>query len=107
MHVAGDIRKILHDHGVHSSTIQPEFHIAQGAPPEEHLIVRQLSPYSQLTKPPPQTNQETHCLIPCPPDQVCAPENACCRKSASYFLPHRVSYLPPALLKPPPPLVDV
>jgi len=37
MTVAHVIRKILHDHGVHSSTIQPEY-----TPPEEQLIVGTL-----------------------------------------------------------------
>jgi solute carrier family 30 (zinc transporter), member 1 len=40
MLLAHDIRKILHDHGVHSSTIQPEFHGPDDAPFEEDLIVR-------------------------------------------------------------------
>lgn len=26
MHIARDIRRVLHEHGVHSTTIQPEFH---------------------------------------------------------------------------------
>ena len=40
MILAHDIRKILHDHGVHSSTIQPEFHGTDDASSEEYLIVR-------------------------------------------------------------------
>jgi solute carrier family 30 (zinc transporter), member 1 len=39
MHIAHAIRKILHDHGVHSSTIQPEFHMAENTPPEDTAIV--------------------------------------------------------------------
>jgi len=42
MRIAQDIRRVLHDHGVHSSTIQPEFHDAANAPSEEHLIVSGL-----------------------------------------------------------------
>lgn len=39
MPVAAKIRKALHERGIHSSTIQPEYH-ARNAPPEEHLKVR-------------------------------------------------------------------
>jgi len=63
MPVAAKIRKALHLHGIHSSTIQPEYHHPRDSPPEEHL----------------KTSAETSCLIPCPPDQACNPaENACC-----------------------------
>ncbi|CAL1695437.1 unnamed protein product [Somion occarium] len=63
MPVAAAIRKALHQHGIHSSTIQPEYHHPRHSPPEEHL----------------KTSEETSCLIPCPPDQYCNPsENACC-----------------------------
>lgn len=37
MPVASSIRKALHHHGIHSSTIQPEYHHPKNAPPEEHL----------------------------------------------------------------------
>jgi len=61
MPVAVNIRKALHHHGIHSSTIQPEYY--RMGPPEEHL----------------KTSLETSCLILCPPDQECdAQENACC-----------------------------
>lgn len=46
MPVAANIRKALHDRGIHSSTIQPEYH-SRHAPPEEHLKVgkvRRCSP---------------------------------------------------------------
>ncbi|KAL6304287.1 cation efflux protein [Sparassis latifolia] len=63
MPVAAHIRKALHHHGIHSSTIQPEYHPSRGSPPEERL----------------KTSAETSCLILCPPDQECNPsENACC-----------------------------
>lgn len=39
MPVAAQIRKVLHDRGVHSSTIQPEYHHPRNSPPEEHLRV--------------------------------------------------------------------
>ena len=42
MSVASKIRRVLHLHGVHSSTIQPEYHHPHNAPPEEHLKVRHL-----------------------------------------------------------------
>jgi len=62
MPVAAAIRKALHHQGIHSSTIQPEYH-PRTAPPEENL----------------KTSAETSCLIMCPPDQECNPaENACC-----------------------------
>ncbi|KAK7694841.1 hypothetical protein QCA50_002029 [Cerrena zonata] len=65
MPVASAIRKVLHHHGIHSSTIQPEYHHVKNAPPEDHL----------------KTTEETSCLIPCPPDQACNPsENACCAR---------------------------
>ncbi|KAL5519522.1 ZRC1_2 [Sanghuangporus vaninii] len=60
MQVATDIRKALHDRGIHSSTIQPEYH-----------------PSRQ-----PQTvgaSNATSCLVMCPPNQNCNPsEHACC-----------------------------
>ncbi|EJF67023.1 cation efflux protein [Dichomitus squalens LYAD-421 SS1] len=63
MPVAAKIRKALHDRGIHSSTIQPEYHHPRNSPPEEHL----------------RTSAESSCLILCPPDQICDPsENACC-----------------------------
>ncbi|KAL0951089.1 hypothetical protein HGRIS_007827 [Hohenbuehelia grisea] len=65
MPVAAKIRKALHHHGIHSSTIQPEYH-PRAAPPEEHL----------------KTSQDTSCLILCPPDEECNPENACCPPAA-------------------------
>ncbi|KZT05945.1 zinc/cadmium resistance protein [Laetiporus sulphureus 93-53] len=63
MPVAAEIRKALHHQGIHSSTIQPEYHNPRNSPPEEHL----------------KTSEETSCLILCPPDEECNPsENACC-----------------------------
>ncbi|KAM5533114.1 hypothetical protein V8D89_013257 [Ganoderma adspersum] len=63
MPIATKIRKVLHDRGVHSSTIQPEYHHPRNSPPEEHL----------------RTSAESSCLIMCPADQICDPsENACC-----------------------------
>ncbi|KAI0734537.1 cation efflux protein [Fomitopsis betulina] len=67
MPVAAAIRKALHHQGIHSSTIQPEYH-PRTAPPEENL----------------RTSAQSSCLIMCPPDQECDPaENACCRESMS------------------------
>ena len=43
MPIASQIRKALHERGIHSSTIQPEYHSPRNSPPEEHLMVR-LSP---------------------------------------------------------------
>ncbi|KAL5533664.1 hypothetical protein ACEPAG_124 [Sanghuangporus baumii] len=57
MQVATDIRKALHDRGIHSSTIQPEYH-----------------PWRQA-----QMTNDTSCLVMCPPNQDCNPsEHACC-----------------------------
>ncbi|RPD64938.1 cation efflux protein [Lentinus tigrinus ALCF2SS1-6] len=68
MPVAAKIRKALHDRGIHSCTIQPEYHPPRNSPPDEHL----------------RTSAESSCLILCPPDQECNPsENACCRESLS------------------------
>ena len=39
MPVAAQIRKVMHDRGVHSCTIQPEYHPPRNAPPDEHLRV--------------------------------------------------------------------
>ncbi|EIW86645.1 cation efflux protein [Coniophora puteana RWD-64-598 SS2] len=63
MPVAVEIRRVLHLRGIHSSTIQPEYHPSSttDAIPEEHL------------------KGETSCLILCPADENCDPlENACC-----------------------------
>ncbi|KIJ33073.1 hypothetical protein M422DRAFT_265107 [Sphaerobolus stellatus SS14] len=49
MGIAQDIRRMLHDHGVHSSTIQPEFHDPTNAPSEEHLIVSYMMQTSGRT----------------------------------------------------------
>lgn len=63
MPIAAQIRAALHERGIHSSTIQPEYYNPRTAPPEDYL----------------KTNEETTCLIMCPPDQLCDPhENACC-----------------------------
>jgi len=64
MPVASEIRKALHHHGIHSSTIQPEYHsCSPHVIPEDHL----------------KMSTDSSCLILCPPDQNCDPsENACC-----------------------------
>jgi zinc transporter 1 len=62
MPVAAKIRKALHLRGIHSSTIQPEYHQTKTIP-EDRL----------------KTTHETSCLITCPHDQACDPsENSCC-----------------------------
>ncbi|THH04162.1 hypothetical protein EW145_g5728 [Phellinidium pouzarii] len=63
MHVALEIRRVLHDRGIHSSTIQPEYH-------RQH-------PSSDISVPLPPSEL---CLIPCPPNQRdCDPmEHSCC-----------------------------
>lgn len=64
MPVAVEIRKVLHHHGIHSSTIQPEYHTRNpNTFPEDNL----------------KTSMDSSCLILCPADQNCDPvENACC-----------------------------
>ncbi|KAL5494687.1 ZRC1_1 [Sanghuangporus weigelae] len=60
MQVATDIRKALHDRGIHSSTIQPEYH-----------------PWRQAQAV--GVTNDTSCLVMCPPNQNCNPsEHACC-----------------------------
>ncbi|KAG6819447.1 hypothetical protein H0H93_011796 [Arthromyces matolae] len=64
MPIAVKIRRALHHHGIHSSTIQPEY------------------PCPGIDTPNGQFKGETSCLIPCPSDQACDPlENACCPPS--------------------------
>ncbi|EIN14213.1 cation efflux protein [Punctularia strigosozonata HHB-11173 SS5] len=61
MTVAARIRKELHHQGIHSTTIQPEYH--PGQVPDEQLAAK----------------GDASCLISCPPDQLCSPtENSCC-----------------------------
>ncbi|KAF5390418.1 hypothetical protein D9757_005251 [Collybiopsis confluens] len=60
MPVSANIREALHHHGIHSSTVQPEYLHNQER--EEQI-----------------TSENTSCLIACPEDQECDPqENACC-----------------------------
>lgn len=40
MPVAVKIRKALHHHGIHSSTIQPEYYYLGSVPPDEQMKVR-------------------------------------------------------------------
>ncbi|KAF9242867.1 cation efflux protein [Melanogaster broomeanus] len=66
MPVAAEIRKALHHHGIHSSTIQPEYH-----PRSPHVILDDDSL---------KMSAHSSCLILCPADQNCNPvDNACCR----------------------------
>lgn len=39
MPIAANVRKALHHHGIHSSTIQPEYYHPAVSPPEENLMV--------------------------------------------------------------------
>ncbi|KIY71659.1 cation efflux protein [Cylindrobasidium torrendii FP15055 ss-10] len=62
MPVAATIRRTLHQHGIHSSTIQPEY--------SKPLYS------NEVIKPP---VSDCPCLIMCPPDKQCSVhENACC-----------------------------
>lgn len=63
MPIATDIRKALHLNGIHSSTIQPEYHHRPSITSEDGL----------------KTSVDSPCLILCPEDQHCDPsENSCC-----------------------------
>lgn len=63
MPIAADIRKALHLNGIHSSTIQPEYHYRPSITSEDGL----------------KTSVDSPCLILCPEDQHCDPlENYCC-----------------------------
>ncbi|OAX41406.1 cation efflux protein [Rhizopogon vinicolor AM-OR11-026] len=63
MPIAADIRKALHLNGIHSSTIQPEYHPRPSVTGEDNL----------------KTSSDSPCLILCPEDQHCDPlENYCC-----------------------------
>lgn len=63
MPIAADIRKALHLNGIHSSTIQPEYHARPSITSEDDL----------------KTSGDSPCLILCPEDQHCDPlENYCC-----------------------------
>ncbi|KAG1727800.1 cation efflux protein [Suillus lakei] len=63
MPIAADIRKALHLNGIHSSTIQPEYHARPSITSEDDL----------------KTSVDSPCLILCPEDQHCDPlENYCC-----------------------------
>lgn len=71
MSVAANIRKVLHEFGVHSSTIQPEVHLgSQDGMSDAHLI----------------DTTETTCLIQCPPSAACPPENACCPRPGTRLI---------------------
>ncbi|KAF4575422.1 hypothetical protein EYR36_006781 [Pleurotus pulmonarius] len=61
MPVAVNIREVLHHHGIHSSTIQPEYHPLRTIP-EEDLDNANLT-----------ASTETSCLILCPPDEKSPP----------------------------------
>jgi len=63
MEVASKVRRVLHDQGMHSSTIQPEVYLSDIDVPEENLV----------------TSVDTRCLLACSPDQNCCNfDNACC-----------------------------
>ncbi|KAM6498180.1 Cation efflux protein [Amanita muscaria] len=65
MIVAAKIRGVLHHHGIHSSTIQPEYRHSGG---------NTNSPGQQS-----RNCEIDTCLLMCPADQICNPmENACC-----------------------------
>ncbi|CAK5283223.1 unnamed protein product [Mycena citricolor] len=78
MPIAAHIRMTLHHHGIHSCTIQPEYnptgpseHVVKASPCEIFLTCAAVDE--------PQSSEDTSCLVQCPPDQACNPQdNACC-----------------------------
>ncbi|KAK7052849.1 Zinc resistance conferring protein [Paramarasmius palmivorus] len=66
MPVAVQIRNVLHHHGIHSSTIQPEY-------PGHGVGLK--------------TSEEGSCLIVCPQDKICNPqEHACCHGTVIFLI---------------------
>ncbi|KAJ7742987.1 cation efflux family-domain-containing protein [Mycena olivaceomarginata] len=91
MPIAAKIRKALHDHGIHSCTIQPEYYGSR---------------WSERAG---GSSPDTACLVLCPPEECNPQEDACCR--ACLFLPPPLlvfyfSFVLTMLLVAPPP-VDV
>lgn len=81
MPIAADIRKALHLNGIHSSTIQPEYHYRPAITSEDDLKVRHVYAAGRLGLMDFQTSVDSPCLILCPEDQHCDPlENYCCRE---------------------------
>ncbi|KAJ7698967.1 cation efflux protein [Mycena rosella] len=60
MPIAAQIRKALHDHGIHSCTIQPEYY--RLGPPEGAV----------------KAATDTSCLVLCPPEECNPEETSCC-----------------------------
>jgi len=60
MPIAANIRKTLHDHGIHSCTIQPEYY--RLGPPESVL----------------KDSTDTSCLVLCPPEECNPQDTSCC-----------------------------
>ncbi|KAJ6534627.1 cation efflux protein [Mycena vulgaris] len=60
MPIAANIRKTLHDHGIHSCTIQPEYY--HFGPPDSAL----------------KATSDTSCLVLCPPEECNPQDTSCC-----------------------------
>ncbi|KAJ7763526.1 cation efflux protein [Mycena maculata] len=60
MPIAAKIRKALHDHGIHSCTIQPEYYRVG---PPEHVL---------------KATSDTSCLVLCPPEECNPQDTSCC-----------------------------
>jgi zinc transporter 1 len=102
MPIAAEIRKALHDQGIHSCTIQPEYYGVRVAMEVRAFLHPILSisgsiPLSSvslryptqglidLRKQVNAANVDTACLVLCPPE--CNPQdNACCRASFPFLL---------------------
>ncbi|KAG6875321.1 hypothetical protein C0992_004323, partial [Termitomyces sp. T32_za158] len=81
MPIAVKIREALHHHGIHSSTIQPEYRGLGNDDLQGQGVTRFFSLPLLFVKFNALRKGETSCLVLCPPDQACDPtENACCRQ---------------------------
>lgn len=89
MPVAADIRKTLHLNGIHSSTVQPEYHPSPSVIGEDDLKVCHACIVGRFTLREVQSSSDSPCLILCPKDQHCDPlENYCCRKDFQISIMH-------------------
>ncbi|KAJ6519166.1 cation efflux protein [Mycena sanguinolenta] len=68
MPIAAKIRKALHDHGIHSCTIQPEYYGAR---------------YRGVERVAEGSSPDTACLVLCPPEECNPQEDACCPPPAA------------------------
>ena len=79
MQVAAEIKKHLHDRGIHSVTIQPEYDSVSSPPYSSGRVSVVILLLKRLLNRPSQVSPAKACLLTC--QQDCnLQENACCRK---------------------------